>query len=87
MNLALNPELAEFVQSQVESGKYSSVAEVALAGIMLLKDIEGLYQGRYEELRSQVVEGVAAAERGDLIDSEAVFDTLQQKLDQKRLQS
>ncbi|MEO0806131.1 MAG: type II toxin-antitoxin system ParD family antitoxin [Cyanobacteria bacterium J06643_4] len=87
MNLSLSPELAQFVQAQVATGKYSSESEVALAGIMLLKDIDSLYRGRYEELRSVVTEGVAAADRGELLDSDSVFARLQRKLDQKRQQS
>ncbi|MEL6602762.1 MAG: hypothetical protein AAFP20_05985 [Cyanobacteria bacterium J06614_10] len=52
-----------------------------------MKDIDSLYKGRYEELRQVVSAGVAAANRGELIDSERVFDRLQRKLDQKRQRS
>ena len=87
MNLSLSPELAQFVRTKVASGKYASEAEVALAGIILLKDIDSLYQGRYEEIRDKVLEGIASAERGELIDSDSVFETMQRKLDQKRQQA
>lgn len=87
MNLSLSPELAQFVQTKVASGTYSSESEVALAGLSLLKDIDALYQGRYEELREQVAQGVAEAERGELIDSEQVFQSLQTKLERQRTQN
>lgn len=86
MKLSLSPELAQFVQTQVATGKYSSESEVALAGIMLLKDIDSLYKGRYEELRDLVAKGVAEADKGELIDSSLVFERLQQKLNHKRQQ-
>ena len=87
MNLSLSPELAQFVQTKVASGTYSSESEVALAGLSLLKDIDALYQGRYEELREQVAQGVAEAERGELIDSEQVFRKLRTKLNHRRNQN
>ena len=48
MSISLTPELEEFIQSQVESGKYSSTEEVIIAGIKLLKEREKIYQGRFE---------------------------------------
>lgn len=84
MSIPLTPELERFVQTQVESGRYSSATEVAIAGIAMLKSIDRLYQGRYEELKDKVMEGMAAADKGELIDSETVFKTLQDRLDQKR---
>ena len=87
MNLSLSPELAQFVRTKVASGKYASEADVALAGIVLLKDIDRLYQGRYEEIREKVIEGIASAEREELIDSDTVFEKMQRKLEQKRHQS
>lgn len=44
-----------------------------------MKDIDSLYKGRYEELRQVVSEGVAAANRGELIDSERVFGSVSAK--------
>lgn len=86
MNITLTPELEQFVQRQIESGKYASAVEVVLAGVALLQDIDILYKGRFEELKQKVSEGVEAAERGEMIDSETVFRNLQIKLEQKRLQ-
>ncbi|MGD1950618.1 MAG: type II toxin-antitoxin system ParD family antitoxin [Leptolyngbyaceae cyanobacterium] len=86
MNVTLTPELEQFVQTQIDSGKYASAAEVLLAGVALLKEIDRIYKGRFEELRQKVLEGVDAADRGDVIDSETVFENLQAKLEQKRYQ-
>ncbi len=82
MNISLTPELEEFIQSQVESGKYSSTEEVIIAGIKLLKEREKIYQGRFEELKREIAIGVEASERGEVIDGEVVFRQLEQKLQQ-----
>ena len=85
--ITLPPELEQFIQSQVASGKYASVDEVFLAGIKLLEERERIYQGRFEELRREVLVGVEEAEKGELLDGEAVITGLQEKLRQRHLQS
>ncbi|MDZ8264676.1 type II toxin-antitoxin system ParD family antitoxin, partial [Nostoc sp. ChiQUE01b] len=87
MNVSLTPELEQFIQSQVESGKYSSSEEVILAAIKQLEVRENIYKGRFEELQRSIMIGVEASERGELIDSEIVFQQLQQKLQQRREQA
>ena len=51
MNLSFSPELEQFIQSQVESGKYTSTEEVVMAGVQLLSERERIYKGRFEELK------------------------------------
>lgn len=84
MPIALPPELEKFVQSQVASGKYSSIEAVFLAGIQLLEERERIYQGRFEELRREVLVGVEESERGELLDAEAVIVKLKEKLQQRQ---
>lgn len=86
MPITLPPELEQFIQSQVASGKYASVNDVFLAGIKLLEERERLYQGRFEELRHEVLVGVEEAEQGKLLDTEAVISELQEKLQKRRIQ-
>ncbi|GAB1537740.1 hypothetical protein NUACC21_03940 [Scytonema sp. NUACC21] len=50
MNLSLTAELEQFVQSQVESGKYASKEEVVLAALQILAERKRIYRGRFEEL-------------------------------------
>jgi antitoxin ParD1/3/4 len=84
MPITLPPELEQFINNQVASGKYASTDEVFLAGIKLLQERENLYQGRFEELRCEIIVGVEAAERGELLDAENVMIGLQEKLQQRR---
>jgi antitoxin ParD1/3/4 len=45
---------------------------------------ELLYQGRFEQLRQEIMVGVEASERGEVIDSETVFNSIQKKLEERR---
>jgi antitoxin ParD1/3/4 len=85
MPIALPPELEKFVQSQVASGKYGSIEAVFLAAIKLLEEIERIYQGRFEELRRDVLVGIEEADRGELLDAEAAIGKLQEKLRQRQV--
>ncbi len=84
MKIKLTPELEQIIQQQVDSGHYKSVDEVIYAGVKLLDQLEKTYQGRYEELRQEVLQGIEASNRGDVIDSQVVFQNLQAKLNDKK---
>jgi antitoxin ParD1/3/4 len=86
MEIALTPDIEQYIQAKVNSGQYASASEVFLAGIKLLQDIEQTYQGRYQALRDEVNIGIEAADRGDVVDAETVFGQLQERLNQKRNQ-
>ncbi|MBD2492960.1 type II toxin-antitoxin system ParD family antitoxin [Nostoc sp. FACHB-280] len=87
MNISLTPEIQQFIQNQVASGKYASTEEVIIAGIQLLEERERIYQGRFEELQREIMLGVEASERGEVIDAATIFHQLEQKLQQRRQQS
>jgi antitoxin ParD1/3/4 len=87
MNISFTPELEQFIHNQVASGKYTSTEEVIVAGIKLLEERESIYQGRFEELRREIMLGVEASERGEVINAETVFHQLEQKLQQRRQQA
>jgi antitoxin ParD1/3/4 len=84
MNVSLTPEIEQFIQNQVESGKYASPDEVILAALRAFEERERIYKGRFEELRREIMIGVEASERGEVVDGEIVFSQLQQKLQQLR---
>ncbi|MCJ8280981.1 MAG: hypothetical protein MJK14_14140 [Rivularia sp. ALOHA_DT_140] len=58
-----------------------------VAGIKLLEERELIYKGRFEELRWEIMIGVEASERGEVIDGETVLHQLEQKLQQRRQQN
>ena len=79
MSISLTPELEEFIQNQVASGKYSSTEEVIIAGIKLLEERENIYKGRFEELKREIMVGVEQLERGERFDGREVIEKLRQK--------
>ncbi|OCQ94427.1 CopG family transcriptional regulator [Nostoc sp. MBR 210] len=87
MNISLTPEIQQFIQNQVASGKYASTEEVIIAGIRLLEERERIYQDRFEELQREIMLGVEASEQGEVIDAATVFHQLEQKLQQRRQQT
>lgn len=84
MEISLEPELERFIQSLVSNGQYKSVNEAVNALLKLLMERELIYQGRFEELRQEILIGIEASNRGETLDSETVFNSLQQKLQKRR---
>jgi putative addiction module CopG family antidote len=79
MALSLPPELQQFADRQLASGKYASMDEILLAGLQALVDRERIYQGRFEELRSEVLLGAEEAERGELLDASTEIEAIRQR--------
>jgi antitoxin ParD1/3/4 len=46
-----------------------------------------IYQGRFAELRQEIMVGIKASEKGEVVDSETVFHSLRNKLEQRRHES
>lgn len=63
MPTMLPPDLEQFLQAEVASGKYSSPDEALVAGVRLLRDRER----QRDELRRELDVGLAALERGDVV--------------------
>jgi antitoxin ParD1/3/4 len=82
----LTPEVQTFVREELASGRYQTIDELLLAGLNLLasQSDSNQYQARYAKLRQDIEVGLAEADRGELIDADAVFDRLRQKLQQQR---
>jgi antitoxin ParD1/3/4 len=87
MEISLTPALEQFVKRQMDSGNYSSAADVVLTAMQFFEEHEHVYKGRFDELSRDVMEGYEAAERGEFIDGEVVFDNLRAKLAQRRAQA
>jgi antitoxin ParD1/3/4 len=79
MNVSLTPELERLVAEKVESGMYTSASEVVREGLRLLQERDELRRTRLEELRREIARGVEQADRGELIDGEAVFRELRER--------
>jgi antitoxin ParD1/3/4 len=64
MNVSLTPELEQFVNQKVESGKYQTASEVIRDGLRLLLERDELHQKKLAELRRDIAIGNEEADQG-----------------------
>ena len=78
LNVSLTPELEHFVQARVASGLYQTASEVIREGLRLLEERERARETALEELRAKIRRGIEQADRGELLDGDAVFEEIRQ---------
>jgi antitoxin ParD1/3/4 len=66
MNVTIRPELQAFIEGKIRSGVYTSTDEAVNELLRYLSEVERLEDT--EELRKQVLIGVEAADRGQVMD-------------------
>ena len=64
MNVSLTPELEQFVNQKVESGKYQTASEVIRDGLRLLLEREEIHQKKLDGLRREMAIGIEQADQG-----------------------
>lgn len=79
MNIALPPELEQFVAERVASGRSPSAADVIQEALRLLQADEDEQGLRLAALRADIAEGIASADRGELHSGEEVLAHLIEK--------
>ncbi|HAZ49667.1 MAG TPA: type II toxin-antitoxin system ParD family antitoxin [Cyanobacteria bacterium UBA11369] len=84
MNVSLTPELEQYVQEKVKSGKYLSASEVVREALRLLQEQDQIRQLRLEKLRSEIALGIEQLDRGEGIDGKEVFASLREKIRKAR---
>jgi antitoxin ParD1/3/4 len=88
MNISLTPELAKFVENEVESGLYQTASEVVRAGLRRLKEdqVARLPQvpRTLEELETQLLQSIDRLDRGEGVDGEEVFSRLRKRIKRSR---
>ncbi|MHC5825148.1 MAG: type II toxin-antitoxin system ParD family antitoxin [Nostoc sp.] len=78
MNVSLTLELQKWVQSQGESGMYTSATEVIREGLRLLKEQDTLKEIRLAELRREIQQGIDSGESTPLNMDEIIAKAKQQ---------
>jgi hypothetical protein len=82
MMIDLKPEQQRVIDLAVKSGAYENPGEVldqAFAIIREQLDLEDWMLGQREEVAAHIAAGFAEAERGDLIDGDAVVEVLRNR--------
>lgn len=70
MNVSLTPELERLIDERVKSGRYTSASEVIREALRLLDRFDEAQQRGLVELNQKIDEGLAQADRGELISGE-----------------
>jgi antitoxin ParD1/3/4 len=83
MNLTLKPELTEFIQQEILTGKYASPDEAIEAALNLLKSKSTTDQ-LAAELRDKIDSAAAQLDRGEGLNGETVIAGLRAKLQAAR---
>lgn len=83
LNVSLTPELEQFIQDRVSTGRYQTASEVVREGLRLLEMQERDREAAHAALKIKLERAAAEADRGELIDGEKFMDDLLVRL-QKR---
>lgn len=83
MNLTLKPELTEFIQQEILTGKYASLEEAIEAALNLLKS-QSATDELATELRQKIDSAATQLDRGEGLNGEAVIAGLRAKLQAAR---
>lgn len=73
-SISLGEHFADFVDQQVESGRYDSASDVVRAGLKLLED----HEGRVKALQDALIDGEQSGEPKPF-DNEAFLRRMRQK--------
>jgi antitoxin ParD1/3/4 len=84
VNISLTPELAKFVEREVESGLYQTASEVVRAGLRRLREDQAARLPEapktLEELETQLLQSIDRLDRGEGVDGEEVFRRLRSRM-------
>ncbi len=77
MNVHLLPELETLVQNRVKSDRYHSASEAVREALWLFEKRDRIRELQVQELQKKINEGWASLERGEAVDGEEFFKTLE----------
>jgi len=84
MNIQLQAESEQFIQSRIATGRYENAEDVIAKALKLLEEWEKGYQEWEEETQKKIAVGLASIERGDVVNGEMVITRLEEKLRKAR---
>jgi len=80
----LTPELENFVQTKVNSGRYNSASEVVREALRLLENQDQARAAHLNNFRSEVDRRLATLDREESVDPEPVFSRIRDKSASRR---
>lgn len=79
MNIQLTQELERLVEANIQSGKYQSASEAIAAALLLMERTAS--SSRDAQAGDLSEEGWLAAQRGEFVDGDSVFDRIDAELE------
>lgn len=79
MNVHLTPELETLVQNKVKTGRYNSASEVVRDALRLFEQRERIRELQIRDIRKKIDAGWRSLERGEGIDGQGFFQTLERE--------
>ena len=73
LNVSLTPELEQFVQQRVATGRYQTASEVVREGLRLLENQERERDAAFIALKKKLERASAQADRGQFVDPDEVL--------------
>lgn len=86
MNVSLTPELEQFVQTKVESGRYNSASEVVREALRLLEDHEQARASQLAAFNEEMGRRLTSLNRGEHADPLEARSRLHRKSQERRKQ-
>jgi antitoxin ParD1/3/4 len=83
MNILLDAEQSAFIQTQLQSGQFSTAEAVIATALQIMATQQADYEAWLEETRVKIKEGMEDLERGNVVDGEAFMAELQQRIKQQ----
>ncbi len=84
MNVSLTPELENFVDAKVTSGRYTSASEVVREALRHIEEHDSTRAARLSEFNSELRNRLADLDRGKTVDPDAVRTKLRRKSEERR---
>jgi len=79
VNVHLTPELETLVQNKVKTGRYNSASEVVREALRLFEERDRIRELQIQELRRKINKGWTSLERGEGVDREEFFRSLERE--------
>lgn len=77
LNVSLTPELGQFVEERVATGRYQTASEVIREGLRLLEKAERREELTLEALKAKLGRGSAQADRGEVVDPQQALEKIE----------
>ena len=87
MNVSLTPELENFVETKVNSGRYTSASEVVREALRLLEEQDSARAAQLIQFNEELARRLASLDPGEFADPAEVRARLQSKSKERRRRS